>query len=213
MTDRERRRLQELRRREEAVLAGPYRCVAGLDEAGRGCLAGPVVAAAVVMPAGSLVEGVNDSKKLTPVRREKVFEALRETAVACGVGLVYQEEIDRINIYQATIKAMKQAVASLAVSPDYLMIDGMRLPGCSLVQEKIVSGDAYCYSIAAASIVAKVTRDRLMLEFDKAYPGYGFARHKGYGTREHMEALRKHSPCGLHRKTFRPVSGFYHAER
>jgi ribonuclease HII len=186
-----------------------YTHLAGIDEAGRGALAGPVVAAAVVIgPDARIVPGVNDSKKLTPRKRETLYDQIKATVRTVGVGMVYHQEIDEINIYQATKKAMQKAVAGLAYPPDYLLIDGMELPECPIAQVKIIDGDALSYCIAAASIIAKVTRDRLMCEFDKVYPDYGFARHKGYGTKDHMAALAAHQPCAIHRRTFYPVSTY-----
>ncbi|MBI1803539.1 MAG: ribonuclease HII [Ignavibacteriae bacterium] len=176
--------------------------VAGIDEAGRGPLAGPVVAAAVVMPREVWIHGVDDSKKLSAVRREELFDVISECALAVGVGIVHHTIIDEINIYRATMKAMADAVAQLTPVPGRLLIDGPRYHDSSIPFTAIVDGDAKCFSIAAASIIAKVTRDRLMVEYDRLFPDYGFAKHKGYGTREHLDAIRTHGPCSIHRRSF-----------
>jgi ribonuclease HII len=205
MNDKETRRLHNLLAWERRLWDSRYGLVAGVDEAGRGALAGPVVAAAVISGPGVLLEGLDDSKKLTPRKRERLYQKIRINARGIGVGMIYQDEIDQINIFQATLKDMHKAIAELDPAPEYLLIDGLKLPDSPCPQQMIIDGDAQCYSIAAASIVAKVTRDRLMCELDKVYPQYGFARHKGYGTKLHLEALGEHKPCSLHRKTFRPV--------
>ncbi len=181
--------------------------VAGLDEAGRGPLAGPVVAAAVILPPEDCYPVVlRDSKKLTPARREAAFEFLRDLpGSAIGVGIVEAEEIDRINILEATRKAMLIALNALPITPAALLIDALRLPGTDIPQRGLVRGEQASVSIAAASIVAKVTRDRIMIEADRLHPAYGFARHKGYGTRRHLEALAEHGPSPIHRLSFRPV--------
>jgi len=177
--------------------------VAGVDEAGRGPLAGPVVAAAVVFPADTWIEGVNDSKKLSAGERERVFELITQKAMSIGVGIVPNTIIDRVNIFQATMQAMAEAVAKLSSAPQHLLVDGPHYRDSTIPCTRIVDGDAKCFTIAAASIIAKVTRDRLMVEYDKAYPQYGFAKHKGYGTKEHREAIRKFGSCELHRQSFR----------
>jgi len=187
--------------------------VAGVDEAGRGPLAGPVVAAAVVLRRDDPIEGLNDSKVLSPRRREVLFQEIQRRARAVGVGIVDHAEIDRINILQATLKAMAEAVAALGageedLAADYLLIDALTLPGLMVPQDGIVKGDAKSASIGAASIVAKVTRDRIMEAYDKRYPGYGFAGHKGYPTRDHKEAIRRLGPTPIHRRTFRGVVEF-----
>lgn len=179
-----------------------YQMIAGADEAGRGPLAGPVVAACVIMPEGRLVPGVNDSKKLTEARREELYEQIMETAVACCTGIIGQEVIDEVNILCATRLAFKQAVESLAVAPDYLYTDWIDKLDIQVPWTPVVGGDGQIYSVAAASIVAKVTRDRMMREYDRQYPEYGFARHKGYATAAHMEAIRKYGPTPLHRRSF-----------
>ncbi len=176
--------------------------VAGIDEAGRGPLAGPVVAAAVILPREVRIDGVDDSKKLTPLKREDLFGTISALALAIGVGIVHHDTIDEINIYRATMKAMAEAVRQLPLKPGHLLVDGPRYHDASIPFTPIVDGDAKCHSIAAASIIAKVTRDRLMVEYDQVFPEYGFAKHKGYGTPAHLEAIRKHGPCSIHRRSF-----------
>ncbi|MSM41376.1 MAG: ribonuclease HII [Geobacter sp.] len=190
---------------ESRVRRQGYRIIAGLDEAGRGPLAGPVVAAAVILPHGMEISGLDDSKKLTPGRREAVLEIVREKALAIGVGMADHAAIDRINILQATLAAMRSAVANLSLIPDYLLIDGISTIPVNIPQKTIKKGDSLSASIAAASIVAKVTRDRLMEEYDLQYPGYGFASHKGYGAASHLAAIAALGPSPIHRRTFRGV--------
>ena len=179
--------------------------VVGIDEAGRGPLAGPVVAAAVILAPDRRIRGLADSKLLTPERREELFHVIREQALAIGVGVVDHETIDRINILEATRRAMAAALAALAVLPELVITDFVALPALPCPQRNLVAGDRRCASVAAASIVAKVTRDRLMLEADGRFPEYGFARHKGYATAEHLAALDRHGPCAIHRRTFAGV--------
>jgi ribonuclease HII len=176
--------------------------VAGVDEAGRGPLAGPVVAAAVVFPKGVWIEGVNDSKLLKEAKRENLFEKIRSAALAVGVGIVPNEEIDRINILQAAMFAMRYALEKLEVQPEFALIDGNQFSHDSLRYETFVDGDALSFTIAAASIVAKVTRDRLMRSEHERFPQYGFDRHKGYGTQQHRDAIRKFGLCEIHRRSF-----------
>jgi ribonuclease HII len=191
---------------EEAARASGYRMIAGLDEVGRGALAGPVVAAAVILdPARPLPAGLNDSKKLTRLQRERISEELKATALCYAVGLVSPEEIDRTNILIATRRAMCAALEQLCHPAEYLLIDALQLREVALPQRAIIGGDACCASIAAASVVAKTHRDALMREYDQEFPHYGFARHVGYGTREHWVALREHGACAIHRRTFRGV--------
>ena len=180
--------------------------VAGIDEAGRGPLAGPVVAAAVIFPQNTWIDGVNDSKKLSSSKREELFETIHYYATSVGVGIVEHSTIDQINILQATMKAMEEAVAKLSPTPHHLLVDGphYRLDGIPCTT--IIDGDAQCFSIAAASIVAKVTRDRIMLKYNEQFPQYGFAKHKGYGTKEHIEAIKKFGLCEIHRRSFRVSS-------
>lgn len=179
-----------------------YRLIAGVDEAGRGALAGPVVAAAVILPVGVRIEGVNDSKKLTPEKRERLFDVITAQALRVGVGMAGHREIDSINILQATRLAMQEAVGKLSPPPDFLLIDGISTISSPFPQKTIVKGDMLSLSIAAASIIAKVSRDRLMREMDRKFPGYGFAGHKGYGSAGHLEAIRRLGPSPIHRLTF-----------
>jgi ribonuclease HII len=190
---------------EELISAQGYRWMAGVDEAGRGPLAGPVVAGAVITRPGDKIPGVRDSKLLTPRQREKLYQIITSRALSWGVGIVGPREIEKYNILQATLRAMKQAVLSLDPAPDFLLIDGINLIPLDLPQRAVKRGDARCPSIAAASIVAKVTRDRLMMEYHRVYPLYNFARHKGYPTRAHREAIVKYGCCEIHRRTFRGV--------
>ncbi len=192
---------------EEARRRG-FRLVAGVDEVGRGALAGPVVAAAVILdPERSLPKGLNDSKKLTALQRERIAEELRRTAVCYSYGLITPEEIDATNILVATRRAMLQALERLQPCADFLLIDALQLRESPLPQKAIIRGDSASASIAAASVLAKTYRDALMREYDARFPAYGFARHVGYGTREHWEALRAHGCCPIHRKSFRGVLG------
>jgi len=176
--------------------------LAGVDEAGRGPLAGPVVAAAVVLAPGARIAGVDDSKRLPPEERQRLFDLIQERAVGVGVGIVDHLTIDRINILQATRLAMGQALGALGMEPELVLTDFVTVPGLRCPQRNLVEGDRRSASVAAASIIAKVTRDRIMEEADRAYPLYGFVRHKGYGTPEHRIALEQHGPCALHRRTF-----------
>lgn len=182
-----------------------FRRVAGLDEVGCGPLAGPVVAAAVILPRGWSVQGVRDSKRLTEQQRERLYVEITRTAIAWSVGVVEAGVIDAVNIRQAARLAMAEAVTRLLPSSDYLLLDAMGLPGLKIEQRAIIKGDGLCLSIAAASIIAKVTRDRLMAEAHVRFPKYGFLAHKGYGTAEHLRQLRRYGPCELHRRTFQPV--------
>ncbi len=191
---------------ERSACEAGYTCIAGLDEAGRGPLAGPVVAAAVVLPDGLLVSGVTDSKQISEKKRDRLFDIIREQAICYGIGIADERTIEDINIYQATIVAMERALDALHPQPDYLLLDAITLPRVPIFQKPLIKGDCRSHSIAAASILAKVTRDRMMLELHDQYPQYNFRKHKGYGTREHLEALKKHGPCDAHRKTFNPVA-------
>lgn len=185
-----------------------YLQVAGIDEAGRGPLAGPVVAAAVILPFGLLLPGVDDSKKLSAATRETLFEIISNSSLAVGVGVVDPSDIDRLNILQATRRAMLLAVHNLSVQPDCLLIDGISTIDSPIFQKTIKKGDSLSLSIAAASIIAKVTRDRYMIKMDAAYPGYGFAGHKGYGSAAHMAAISSLGPCPIHRMTFGGVKEY-----
>jgi len=180
--------------------------VAGVDEAGRGPLAGPVVAAAVILDDLHPIEGLADSKKLTAARREKLYDEIRAKALCCSIAEASVEEIDRLNILQATLLAMRRAVEGLRLKPAKVLVDGNRLPVLDVLAEAIVKGDAKVPAISAASILAKVHRDRWCAEYDREFPQYGFAAHKGYGTAEHLAALRAHGACPQHRKTFAPVT-------
>lgn len=188
-----------------ARLSGYIR-IAGLDEAGRGPLAGPVVAAAVMLPDGLLLPGLTDSKQVAERDRDRLFEVIRARSVCYGIGIADERTIDAVNILQATILAMKQALQALDPQPDYLLLDALTLPGVPLPQKPLIKGDCRSHSVAAASILAKVTRDRIMLTLHEQYPLYNFHKHKGYGTKEHLLRLREHGPCEAHRKTFGPVT-------
>ena len=193
---------------ERAAFARGFPCVAGVDEAGRGPWAGPVVAAAVILNPDTLPSGVNDSKKLTPEKREELYDIILRVAEV-GVGIADVSAIDRDNILQATYAAMIQAVAALRRVPLLALIDGNRAPKLACLTETIIEGDGQCLSIAAASIVAKVTRDRMMIDLDRQCPGYGFAQHKGYGTPEHQAALDRLGPSAHHRRSFEPIRILY----
>ena len=185
-----------------------YTLIAGVDEVGRGALMGPVVAAAVIMPDNIRArwrDGVRDSKQLSPARREYLYDHIYEIVVSVGVGQSSNDVVDACGIIEATRLAMKSAINQLMPEPQFLLVDYMFLPGVLLPQKGITDGDSLCFSIACASIIAKVTRDRMAVEMDRDYPGYGFAVHKGYGTKEHLECLRRKGPCPLHRRSFRPV--------
>lgn len=187
---------------ENAAYDRGYVAVCGCDEAGRGPLCGPVVAAAVILPRDEIIEGLNDSKKLTEKRREALFDVIRDRAVAYAVAEASPAEIDEINILNASMLAMRRAVEALSVKADYALIDGNCSRGFEIATETVVKGDAKSASIAAASILAKVTRDRQCAELDKLYPEYGIAKHKGYPTKEHMDAVREHGPSPIHRRSF-----------
>ena len=184
-----------------------YKAICGVDEVGRGPLAGPVVAAAVIIPNDMVIEGLDDSKKLTESKRNDLFEEIIDREIPCAVGIIDNEEIDRMNILKASLVAMRKAVIELKATPDIVLVDGeYPIPNISFPQLSIVDGDALCQSIAAASIVAKVTRDRIMDHFQKMYPSFSFSQHKGYSTAAHLKELKIHGPCEIHRKSFRPVS-------
>jgi ribonuclease HII len=193
---------------ENGLCTEGYRLIAGVDEAGRGALAGPVVAAAVILPQSPdfpWLKSVRDSKEVTPAKREFLFDLIKHEAVAISVGIIAPQTIDVIGILNATKIAMCHAVEQLACPPDFLLIDFLRLPQLRISQKPIVHGDKLCLSIACASIIAKVTRDRIMVELDQLHPGYGLAHHKGYGTRLHVSCLRQHGPSPIHRHSFAPV--------
>lgn len=196
----ERERLKQMHFYEEKY--SQYRCICGIDEAGRGPLAGPVVAGAVILPADCEILYLNDSKKLSAARREELYDEIMEKAVATGIGMASPARIDEINILQATYEAMRMAIGNLKVEPDLLLNDAVTIPGVDIRQVPIIKGDAKSVSIAAASIIAKVTRDRLMVEYDAVMPGYDFAANKGYGTKKHIEGLKELGPSPIHRMTF-----------
>lgn len=205
----ERVRLEKMGTLEKTLQTQEIGHVAGVDEAGRGPLAGPVVAAAVILPKNLFIYGLNDSKILSAKRRETLFERINETALSLSVGRAESQEIDQLNILQATHLAMRRALKALSVQPERVLIDGNSLPNGPYPEIAVVGGDATSLSIAAASIVAKVTRDRLMTEYDIQYPGYGFSQHKGYGSTDHQKALSKLGPCPIHRYSFSGVTRFH----
>jgi ribonuclease HII len=194
---------------EKSLYKQGYQYVAGIDEVGRGPLAGPVVAAAVIMPqkirGSEWVDQVKDSKLLSSAQRERLYNRIVKISLSFGIGIISSQVIDTQGIAKATRLAMKQAVEQCNPSPVYLLIDYIKLPEVSLPQKGVVNGDSICFSIACASILAKVTRDRIMVELDKEYPGYGMARHKGYGTKEHLDSLTRLGPCFIHRRSFQPI--------
>ncbi|EHI56503.1 hypothetical protein HMPREF9333_00365 [Johnsonella ignava ATCC 51276] len=196
----EHERLKQMHEFEEKY--DEYSCICGIDEAGRGPLAGPVVAACVILPKDTEILFLNDSKKVTKKRRLELFEEICYKAVDIGVGIIDENRIDDINILNATYEAMQKAIVKMDTEPDILLVDAVRIPDIGIKQISIIQGDARSVSIAAASIIAKVTRDKLMIEYDEQYPEYGFAKHKGYGTTEHIAAIRRHGACPIHRKSF-----------
>ena len=196
----ERKRIWKLQEYERKY--GQYTYICGIDEVGRGPLAGPVVAGAVILPKDCDILYINDSKKLTAAKREELYDEIMEKAVAAGIGMVSPQRIDEINILQATYEAMREAISKLEPAPDILLNDAVTIPEVTIPQVPIIKGDAKSISIGAASIIAKVTRDRLMYSYDELYPEYGFAKHKGYGTKQHRDALAEYGPCPIHRKTF-----------
>lgn len=202
MKENEQERLKHMLEIEESLYEKGYKLVCGVDEAGRGPLCGPVVAAAVILKPGQMIDGVNDSKKISEKKREKLYEDIMANALAVGVGMSDVDVIEDVNILNATKLAMKQAISNLKIQPEYVLIDGNQMIDITIDAQTVVSGDAKSESIAAASIIAKVTRDRMLLEWDKEYPEYGFAKHKGYGTKAHIEAIGKYGLTPLHRKSF-----------
>ena len=207
MTEKEKERLDNLEKFEKNLYDEGNKLIIGIDEAGRGPLAGPVAVGAVVMKPDSELEWVNDSKKVTEKRREILFDKIKEESLAWSVQLISQQEIDELNILEATKKGLHLAVEDiinqLGKKPDIILVDALReIDTCGIPYQSIIKGDATCYSISCASILAKVTRDRIMKEWDEIYPQYGFAGHKGYGTAKHIQAIREYGPCPLHRKTF-----------
>lgn len=203
MKDKEFERLSTLKQEENKLYDKDINYICGIDEAGRGPLAGPVVVGAVILPKDSFIEGVNDSKKVSEKKREKLYEIITSEAIAYSVGIVDHKKIDEINILNATKLAVKIAIEGLKQRPDLIMVDALNnMDTDGIPYMSIIKGDAKCYSIAAASIIAKVTRDRIMREWDSVYPAYGFAKHKGYGTASHIQAIKENGPCLIHRKTF-----------
>ena len=198
--EKELERLETMKAYEKEYSMCEYIC--GIDEVGRGPLAGPVVAGAVVLPKESRILYINDSKKLSAKKREELFEVIQKEAVSVGIGMASPERIDEINILQATYEAMRQAVANLSVKPNLLLNDAVTIPGMDMKQVPIIKGDAKSISIGAASIMAKVYRDRMMEEYDHIFPGYDFASNKGYGSKEHIEAIHRQGPCPIHRRSF-----------
>jgi len=192
---------------EEMLIDKGYSAICGVDEVGRGPLAGPVVAAAIIIPHGVEIDGIRDSKKLSAARREIIFETIAELELPCAVGVIDNETIDKMNILKASLMAMRKAVMELEQAPDFVLVDGnFPVPNISQPQFAIVRGDDRCQSIGAASIVAKVTRDRIMDKYQDIYPAFSFSKHKGYPTKAHLEELKKHGPCDIHRRSFKPVA-------
>ena len=195
--------LMEMNVFELACQQSGYEQIAGIDEAGRGALAGPVIAAAVILPIDCHIKGLRDSKQLSPKQRAHLFDEIHNVAVSVGIGSIDHRGIDRLNILQATLLAMQKAVEKLTPSPDYLLVDGLNLPEIDIVGEAIPKGDSKSYSIAAASVIAKITRDQRMVELDRTYPNYGFSRHKGYPTSQHRQAIAQFGASEIHRHTFK----------
>ena len=203
MKEKEEARLIALKEHENKLRKKGFKTICGIDEAGRGPLAGPVVVASVIMPEDSMIEGVNDSKKISEKKREKLYNQIIEEAISYGISIIGQEEIDEINILNATKKGLTDSLKELKVKPDLIIVDALsHIDTLGIPYESIIKGDAKCYSISAASILAKVTRDRIMKEWATIYPQYGFEQHKGYGTAKHISAIKEYGPCPIHRKTF-----------
>lgn len=203
MKEKEEQRLLQLKEIDKEFFDIGLKYVCGIDEAGRGPLAGPVVVASVILPENSMIEGINDSKKVSESKREKLYDIILQEAISYGIGIIYQDEIDEINILQATKKGLHEAVMKMEIKPNVILVDALTgIDTLGIPYKSIIKGDAKSYSIGAASIIAKVTRDRIMREWDKVYPEYGFAGHKGYGTAKHIEAIKKYGLTPIHRKTF-----------
>lgn len=201
--EKEEQRLLQLKEIDKEFFNMGMKYVCGIDEAGRGPLAGPVVVASVILPENSMIEGVNDSKKISESKREKLYDIILEEAISYGIGIIYQDEIDEINILQATKKGLHEAVANMDVKPNVILVDALTgIDTLGIPYKSIIKGDAKSYSIGAASIIAKVTRDRIMREWDRIYPEYGFAGHKGYGTAKHIEAIKEYGLTPIHRRSF-----------
>lgn len=205
MKEKEIERLQKLKQIEEEIYEknANIQYIAGIDEAGRGPLAGPVVVASVILPKDSMIEGINDSKKVSEKKRELIYEQIMEQAISYGVGIISPEEIDTINILNATKKGLTMSLVELTTKPDLILVDALtKIDTLGIPYQSIIKGDAKSYSIAAASIIAKVTRDRIMRQWDEIYPQYGFGKHKGYGTASHIAAIKEYGPCTIHRESF-----------
>lgn len=202
MKEKEEERLKHMLEIEDELYEKGYKIICGVDEAGRGPLCGPVVAAAVILKPDDMIEGVNDSKKLSPKKREVLYDVIMEKALAVGIGIKDVDVIEKVNILNATKLAMKEAIQNLKIKPEYVLIDGNQMIDIDIEAQTVISGDAKSESIAAASIIAKVTRDRMLIEYDKKYPEYGFKNHKGYGTKAHIEAIKKYGLTPIHRKSF-----------
>lgn len=203
LKEKEEQRLLKLKEIDKEFFDMGMKYIAGIDEAGRGPLAGPVVVASVILPADSMIEGINDSKKISESKREKLYDVILQEAVSYGIGIITQEEIDEINILQATKKGLHESIQKMEIKPNVILVDALTgIDTLGIPYKSIIKGDAKSYSIGAASIIAKVTRDRIMREWDKIYPEYGFAGHKGYGTAKHIEAIKKYGLTPIHRKTF-----------
>ncbi len=203
MKEKEEQRIITLKEHEKNLREKGFKFICGIDEAGRGPLAGPVVVASVIMPENSMIEGINDSKKISEKKREKLYDLILQEAISYGVGIIGQDEIDEINILNATKKGLNMSLQELTTKPDIIIVDALNhINTLGIPYESIIKGDAKCYSISVASIIAKVTRDRIMRQWDEIYPQYGFAKHKGYGTASHISAIKEYGQCPLHRKTF-----------
>lgn len=204
MKEKEEERLKLLKEEENKLYeSGKIQYICGIDEAGRGPLAGPVVVGCAIMPKDSMIEGVNDSKKISEKKREQLYDLITKEAIAYSVGIVDEKVIDKINILNATKQALTEGIKDLNIKPDVIMVDALnKIDTCGIPYISVIKGDAKVYSIACASIIAKVTRDRMMYEYDKVYPAYGFAKHKGYGTVVHINAIKENGLCNIHRKTF-----------
>ena len=203
MKEKEEERLKQLKQLEKEIYKTGVKYICGIDEAGRGPLAGPVVVASVIMKPDSMIEGVNDSKKVSEKKREKLYEQITQEAISWSVGIIDQKEIDNINILNATKKGLVECIKGLEIKPDRIIVDALEhIDTGGIPYTSIIKGDAKCYSIAAASIIAKVTRDRIMRQWDEIYPQYGFAKHKGYGTAMHIQSIKEFGLCPLHRRSF-----------
>lgn len=203
MKEKEEERLKELKKIEKQLHNNGMKYICGIDEAGRGPLAGPVVVASVIMPESSMIEGVNDSKKISEKKREKLYDEIIKNAISWSVAIVNHKIIDDVNILNATKEGLTKCIQDLEIKPNIIIVDALeKIDTCGIPYESVIKGDAKCYSIAAASIIAKVTRDRIMKEWDEIYPQYGFAKHKGYGTAAHIAAIKEHGLCPIHRRSF-----------